>query len=73
MYTIRAETRPEGKDAVERQTVSGWNTPLDCAWLNQLLNCVKGLESSWGRSREALVYCSACELVLSFAGATACD
>jgi hypothetical protein len=70
-YTIRAETRPEGRDAVERQTVSGWCTPFCWARVNQLWNWVKGEESSWERERAALVYWSAWEFVLSFAGATA--
>lgn len=36
-----------------------------------MLNCVNGEDgSSCERSSAPLVYCSACELVLSFAGAT---
>lgn len=70
-YTIRELTRPEGSEAVDRQTVSGWCTPLACACVNQVWNCVNGeLGSNWSLSRAPLVYCSACELVLSFAGAT---
>lgn len=70
-YTIRAETRPEGREAVERQTVSGWWTSLAWACVNHVWNCVKGFGSSWFLSSEPLVYCSAWQFVLSFAGATA--
>lgn len=69
-YTIRALTRPEGREAVERQSVSGWWTPEVCAVVNQLWNWVKGEGESWVRVREDLVYCSAWAWVLLFAGAT---
>ena len=68
---MRAETRPEGREAVDRQTVSGWWTPEDWAAVNQVWNWVKGdAGSSWEREREPFVYWSAWEFVLSFAGAT---
>jgi hypothetical protein len=68
---MRALTRPEGKEAVERQAVSGWCTPFCCAVVNQLWNWIKGEEwSSWSSERAPLVYWSAWELVLSLAGET---
>lgn len=68
---MREDTRPEGREAVERQTVSGWCTEDTWACLNQVWNCARGSESSCDRSSAPLVYCSACAFVLSFAGATA--
>ena len=72
-YTIRALTRPEGSDAVERHTVSGWWTDDFWASVNQVLNCLKGeLGSSCDSSSAPFVYCSACAFDLSSAGATVC-
>lgn len=69
---MRAETRPEGREAVERQTVSGWCTPWAWACVNQVWNWVKGDEgSSCERSSAPFVYWSAWEFVWSLAGATA--
>lgn len=55
---------------MERQTVSGWWTRADWAWVNQVWNWVKGEGSSWERSREPFVYWSACLVVGSEVGAT---
>lgn len=69
-YTMRAETRPEGRDAVERHTVSGCGT-ADCwARENQALNWMKGEGESSFNSRVPLLNCSAWVLVLESAGAT---
>lgn len=63
---------PEGREAVERQTVSGWGTwPLVRACVNQVWNCVKGLGWSWERSRRPLVYWSAWVVVVGWAPAGA--
>lgn len=68
---MRADTRPEGREAVERQTVSGWWTAWDWACWNQVWNWVKGeTGSSCERERASFVYWSAWEFVLSLAGAT---
>ena len=41
-YTIRLETRPEGREEVLRQTVSGEGTEEACAVVNQVWNWVRG-------------------------------
>ncbi len=41
-YTMRADTRPEGREAVDRVTVSGTGTFWVWAVLNQVLNWVMG-------------------------------
>ena len=56
---MRELTRPDGSEAVERVHVSG--TVLASAGLeNQLLNCVKGDESSSERVRVPDLNCAAC-------------
>lgn len=61
---------PEGSDAVERQTVSGWCTPEDWALRNQAWNWVKGEGESWDRSRVPFLYWSAWAESFWPAGAT---
>ena len=62
---------PEGREAVERQTVSGWWTePVVRAWVNQVWNWVNGEEESWCLSRVPFVYWSACCVSVELAGAT---
>lgn len=58
---------------MEKQTVSGWWTPEERAWVNQVWNWVKGEGSSWGREREPLVYWSARGVEFVPAGATTHD
>ena len=63
-------TLPEGRAAVERQTVSGWWTFWIWAVENQVLNWVKGERERSARVRVPFVYWSACWVSLLLAGAT---
>lgn len=67
---MRAETRPEGREAVERVTVSGWWTGWDWAVVNQAWNWSRGEGRRSVREREPLVYCSAWEEEADVPGAT---
>lgn len=59
-----------GREQVERQTVSGWWTPLERAAENQVWNWVKGLGERDERERVERVYWSAWWVVVELAGAT---
>ena len=61
---------PEGSEAVERQTVSGWCTPEVWAVRNQAWNWVNGEGESWCRSRVPFRYWSAWAELFWPAGAT---
>ena len=62
---------PEGRAAVERQTVSGWGTAAErWAARNQVWNWVKGEGERELRERVPLRYCSACGEEFWPAGAT---
>ena len=56
---------------MDRQTVSGWYTPEDCARVNQVWNWVNGEGDNWERSRVPLRYWSAWGVDFWPAGATA--
>ena len=67
---MRLETRPEGREAVERQTVSGWKTEEVWAELYQLWNWAMGLGERSLREREESVNCSATVVEGDEVGAT---
>ena len=70
-YTILAETRPDGRVAVERVIVSGWGTwPLVWASRNQAWKRVDGEASSDERDSVPWRNWAAAALVSEPAGAT---
>ena len=65
--------RPEGNEAVERQTVSGEGMEADWARANHAWNCSRGLETRSLRSKAPTLNWSACALVAEPDGATGYD